>query len=207
MSVRRSNPTAFKVLAKRVDGIDQKISKAGWYQSAVYEDGTSIAYVASIHEFGVTFTHPGGTPYRIGPDGRAVFVAKDAPGADTLPLTKPHTIIIPARPFMRPTILREQNNWIALMASGFRAVLAGNTTAENVMEAVAARAVGDISKTISEITDPPLKPGTVRARMNALSDTETVGSLTKPLIASGLLFDTLINDGVRVEDKSNDTRQ
>lgn len=205
MSVKRSNPGAFKVLIDRVDGIDQKISKAGWFASSKYEDGTPVAYVASIHEFGVTFTHPGGTPYRIGADGRAVFVAKGSPGADLLPLTKPHVIVIPARPFMRPTIIREQKNWIALMAAGFRDVLAGKRSAESVMEAVAAKAAGDVARTITEITEPPLKPGTIRARQRQLADSKTVGSLDKPLVASGILFDTLINDGVKVEDKGSDT--
>lgn len=205
MSVRRSNPSGFKILTDRVAGIGKKVAKTGWFESAKYEDGTPVAYIASIHEYGVSFTHPGGTPYRIGPDGRAIFVAKDSPGAASLPVTKAHTIVIPARPFMRPTIIEQKKNWLAIMTRGYRDVLAGKTTESDLMELLGGVAAGDVAKTISEITDPPLKPGTIRARQKMLSDQKTVGSLDKPLVASGILFDTLTHV---VEDASgNDSRQ
>lgn len=205
MPVRRSNPRGFNILTERVAGIGKKVAKTGWFESAKYEDGTPVAYIASIHEYGVSFTHPGGTPYRIGADGRAVFVAKDSPGAAGLPVTKPHTIVIPARPFMRPTIIERKEEWLRIMARGYKQVLAGQTTEYDLMELIGGVSAGDVSKTISEITDPPLKPSTIRARQKKLSDQKTVGSLDKPLVASGILFDTLTHI---VEDASgNDSRQ
>lgn len=68
---------------------------------------SSNAEYAAIQEFGGTINHPGGTPYFIGRDGKAVFVSKQGQGAfHHLPVTKPHTITLPERPYMRPAALR-----------------------------------------------------------------------------------------------------
>lgn len=74
------------------------------------EDGTGVvgtwgvteADYALIHELGGVIEHPGGTPYFIREDGMAVFVRKDDPRAADLPKTKPHQIVMPARPYLRP---------------------------------------------------------------------------------------------------------
>lgn len=60
----------------------------------------NVVPYAAIHEFGGTIKHPGGTPYFINEDGRAVFVSR-ANGKD-LRRTKPHTITIKARPYLKP---------------------------------------------------------------------------------------------------------
>lgn len=49
--VRRSGPGAGKVAAV-VKGLDGLEAKVGWFESALYPDGTPVAYVATIHEFG-----------------------------------------------------------------------------------------------------------------------------------------------------------
>lgn len=63
---------------------------------------TSSAPYAAIQEFGGTINHPGGTPFFMR-DGLAVFVGKSGHGAyHGLPVTKPHKITLPDRPYMRP---------------------------------------------------------------------------------------------------------
>lgn len=58
-----------------------------------------------LHEYGGTIQHPGGTPYFI-IAGRAYFTTKEKARAWAqekgyeLPVTKPHTITIKARPFL-----------------------------------------------------------------------------------------------------------
>lgn len=64
--------------------------------------GSKDLKYALIHELGGVINHPGGTPYLIGEDGKAVFVSKNSPGAANLPKTKPHQIVMPARPYLRP---------------------------------------------------------------------------------------------------------
>lgn len=51
MTVRREGPGTAK-LAATLDGLEGLEGKVGWFESAHYPDGTAVAYVATIHEFG-----------------------------------------------------------------------------------------------------------------------------------------------------------
>lgn len=53
MAVKRSGPGTAKVAAtlKGLNGLEGKV---GWFEGATYPDGTSVAYVATIHEFGTS---------------------------------------------------------------------------------------------------------------------------------------------------------
>ncbi len=98
---------------------------------------------------------------------------------------------IPPRPFFRPTISKRSGSWRGLAKSGFKAMLNGNATAIQVMESLGIAAEGDIKKTISQLTSPPLAPGTIAARKAKLSKGKKVGNLTKPLVETGLMIKTL----------------
>jgi len=100
---------------------------------------------------------------------------------------------IPARPFMRPTIAAQQNTWKKVAEQGARNILKGNQTSGDALEMLGLKAAGDIRKTISKILTPPLAPSTIQARLARYADKQTVGSLTKPLIDTGLMFATLTN--------------
>ena len=97
------------------------------------------------------------------------------------------------RPFMRPTIIEKEKEWQGLAQSGAKAIIAGNETSETVMEKITLLAAGQIRKTISDITSPPLSPFTIAARLSKRADGKTIGSLTKPLIESALMLNTLTN--------------
>ena len=100
---------------------------------------------------------------------------------------------IPARPFMRPTIAEQQTTWSRITAQGAKQVLEGNQTIGDVLETLGLKAAGDIRKTISRITTPPLSPITIAARLARRSNKSTVGNLTKPLIDTGIMYQTLTN--------------
>ena len=51
LTVRREGPGAAKILAA-IKGLDGLEGKTGWFETAHYPDGTPVAYVATIHEFG-----------------------------------------------------------------------------------------------------------------------------------------------------------
>lgn len=51
MTVRREGPGTAKVLAA-IKGLDGLEGKTGWFETAHYPEGTPVAYVATIHEFG-----------------------------------------------------------------------------------------------------------------------------------------------------------
>ena len=100
---------------------------------------------------------------------------------------------IPARPFMRPTIIAQQKIWAKVAEQGARNILKGDQTSSDVLEMIGLKAAGDIRKTISKITTPPLSPRTIAARLAKRADHQTVGNLTKPLIDTGVMFNTLTN--------------
>lgn len=60
MAVKRSGPGVARLVAAlaELDGVQ---AKTGWFETAKYDDGTPVAYVATVHEFGYT---PGGIPAR-----------------------------------------------------------------------------------------------------------------------------------------------
>jgi hypothetical protein len=99
---------------------------------------------------------------------------------------------IPARPFMRPTAVSKAPEWKKIAYQGAKAILNNTTTTADVFEILAKKVVFDIQKTIAALQTPPLSPATIAARLHRKSDKKTIGSLTKPLIDTGVMFGTLI---------------
>ena len=105
---------------------------------------------------------------------------------------------IPPRPFMRPTIEAKQTEWLDLAARGTRSVLLGKRTIDDVMESISARAAGQIAKTISLLTEPPLSEVTIQKRREARKGKKIrQAALEKPLIDTRHMYNSLIN---KVED-------
>lgn len=149
-------------LGTLLDQLQQKQLKVGWLDTAQYPDGTPVAYVAAIQEFGSA------------PQG------------------------IPPRPFMRPAVEEQTTRWNKIAAQGAKAVLANSMDAGAALDMIGLAAAGDIAKTIAKIDSPPLKPATVKSRQRGYADKETVGNLTKPLVHTALMINSLTHV---VEDK------
>jgi hypothetical protein len=52
VEIKRSNPGAFQDLEVKISDLGSTESKVGWFSSSVYPDGTPVAYIATIQEFG-----------------------------------------------------------------------------------------------------------------------------------------------------------
>ena len=100
---------------------------------------------------------------------------------------------IPARPFMRPTIIEKQAEWRKIALDSSKRILKGTSTIADVMELIGLKAAGDIRKKISSIWEPPLSPRTIQARLDRKANKKKVGNLTKPLIHTGIMLGTLTN--------------
>lgn len=100
---------------------------------------------------------------------------------------------IPARPFMRPTIIEKENEWKAIANKGAKEIIKGNQTVDDVLELIGLKAAGDIKRTITKIYEPPLSPRTIAARVSKRSNKTTMGLLTKPLIDTGYMINSLTN--------------
>lgn len=119
-------------IKKMLQEIERTQTRVGWFESAKYPDGTPVAYVATIQEFGYA---AGG---------------------------------IPPRPFLRRTTDEQQPAWKSLMGMAVKGMIAGNRTPYQTMELLGLQAAGDVRKTISKITAPPLSILTLMARKDRL---------------------------------------
>lgn len=90
----------------------------------------STARHAAIQELGGTINHPGGQPYFI-KDGEFIPVSKNSPAASRLPKTKPHTITLPERPYMRPAAKKNQARGVRKMAVAVDHVIKGGKFRED----------------------------------------------------------------------------
>lgn len=139
--------------------VGAKQIRVGFFPESKYPDGTPIAYVAAIQEFGY-------------PQGN-----------------------IPARPFMRPTAEQKKSEWGRQIAGAVRGAIDGKVNVVQAFEALGARSAGDIARTISRVTSPPLKKSTLQARQ---SRKKTPGVSRKPLVDTGQMIQAVTHV---VEDK------
>lgn len=52
MELKRSNSKAFETIRAQLSQLEGKETRVGWFESAQYEDGTPVAYIAAIQEQG-----------------------------------------------------------------------------------------------------------------------------------------------------------
>lgn len=136
-----------------VKGLDGTTGKVGFFETAKYPDGTPVAYVAVIQEFG--------------------------------------TAKIPARPTMRPTIAEQSSEWSRQFGQGAKAVARGDITATQIMDTMCAAAAGDVRKSIAALTSPPLAEATLARRRSRYADKKTVGNLSKPLVDTAVMVNSV----------------
>lgn len=163
--------------------------KAGWFENAKYGDNKSVAGIAAVQDGGATISHPGGTPYKFGADGKVVFVEKGTP--NQAGVTQPHTIVIPPRPFMKPSVEDNKEDFVGQIEGVSRKFLNGQISEQQAAEMIGEAAAGNIKKAIAKVNAPPLKASTVRRKRNQYADKSLTGALTKPLTESGHLLESV----------------
>jgi len=110
----------------------------------VYGDGMTVLRLGAIHEYGASFTHPGGTPYTIGGDNKAHFVSKNFSGP-VHGVTKPHNITIPQRSFLRAPFAVKRKELNQAIAAEFEAAASGKRDVDVALGRIGVTAV-NISK-------------------------------------------------------------
>lgn len=156
-----------------------RVARVGFLEGSTYPDGTPVAEIASIQEFGASIDHPGGTKYitdavvgkrgaeRIG----ARFVGKSFQGETKT--TAAHKIVIPPRPFFRTAIAKNKQAWADALAISMKRTGMDSATS---LGRVAMLMVSDIQKSIIDWSDPPNAPSTIRKKgyNNPLEHTRTM---------------------------------
>ena len=154
--------------------------------------GQNLVVIASANEFGATINHPGGQPFIIvkGPfdkskkntiplnDGKVlVFLKKGSKG---MGVTKPHTIIILARSFIRSTMDSRREFYQQQAVREWNAILDGRKDMQTALATLGLLVQTDIQNTIRALQDPPNAPATIRAK----------GS-DNPLIDTGVMLNSI----------------
>lgn len=129
------------------------------------------------------------------------FEKNKYPGENPIPVAYVATIQeygyppgnIPARPFLRPTIIEKQAEWQQVVLYLAKGMLNGTENQYSVLDKIGMIARGNIQEKIASIFSPPLSPRTIQARLNRKSDKKTIGALTKPLIDTGIMIGSVTN--------------
>lgn len=107
---------------------------------------------------------------------------------------------VPSRPFLRPTAIREQQNWSNIAQKGAIQVLKGKQTIDGVLNLLGAKAVADVQKSIKQVYSPALKEQTILARIERSKKLsgikgqisyKNLGRVTKPLIDTGFMINSI----------------
>lgn len=152
MKQRRTTSPEGKALERAIAGVQGAQGKVGWFPSAVYENGTPVALVAVVQEYGSV---------------------KNG---------------IPPRPFMRPTQDAKKAEWQRDSHVLAKAVVDGKLAPGAIMSGLTQKAEGDIRRTISQVSTPPLSERTIKARARRHSKGL---SSSKPLVDRGIMLNTL----------------
>jgi hypothetical protein len=102
----------------------------------------------------------------------------------------PH-LHIPARPFLSPAITNNKTQWLEIVRRGAIQAVHGKLDILQVLELLGSKAAGDVKKAIKAVTSPPLSPVTIEARLHKYSNKKRVGALTKPLVDTGVMLNSV----------------
>lgn len=150
----------------------------GIHEDAGNHDSDDItnASLGAIHEFGAEINHPGGTSYGYASKAAAnrneVRFLKSGKGYMKLGVTGPHTVNIPARPWLNPGVDSGTQEYLKIIE---RALETGEPL-DRALNQIGVVAVGMVQKYMTDLKSPPNAPSTIKAK----------GS-SNPLIDSGAL--------------------
>lgn len=163
--------------------------RAGIFEEATYPDGTPVAYVGYIQEFGATIKQKArtGTIYRrVNKDGsfagKGRFVKASKSNFSTQHDIAEHEIEIPPRPFFRTVVENGKNTWPQILAKSIEK----NGDVKGALELLGENIAGELKESVLSWTSPP----------NAKSTIANKG-FDKPLVDDGQLsrsFGYEVND-------------
>jgi hypothetical protein len=161
------------------------------------DEGEELVKIAAAHEYGATINNPGGQPYIIVKarphgsesrkkrsgymplaDGKEIIFLKK--GQKGMGVTKPHTIVIPMRSFIRSTVDENAEKYQQAAAGLINRIVEGTLDKFTALQVMGEMIQADIKRKMRTIKSPPLKPETIRRK----------GS-DQPLIDHGILLGSI----------------
>lgn len=183
--------------------------------------GEEMIMIATTHEFGATINHPGGQPFyivdptndkwrskmftpkgKLNKRGKSVSAASAVlsdgsmmvflpKGKKGMGVTKPHEIVIPARPFISTTMDAKEQEIQQRIEQLTDQLFEGKTTPNKILTDLGIRMERAIKRTIRVLRTPPNAPSTIMKK----------GS-SNPLIDTGAMVQSIRYE---VKDKRNQT--
>lgn len=180
--MRKKNVKLWNQLTKNLQ--DFKI-EAGWFENTKYDDGTPVAGIAAVQNYGTV----------VKPIEQNVTAKQRAflhyIGIHLKKTTEKLYIVIPPRPFYDNAKKRitGPEGYKVVMQELLR-VFEGKQTMEQAANRIGLWMQGVLQEEIKKITTPPLSEATIEIR-NSEYNSRSKNSSTKPLNASGIMFDTV----------------
>ena len=103
---------------------------------------------------------------------------------------------IPARPFMKPTVKKNKAKWDEYIRKSIIALLQGKMSIDGVLKGLVEIGKGDLQAEIKSILSPPLKPATIKRRVNKFKNKVATKSLEKPLVDTAVMLNSITGDVV-----------
>lgn len=150
---------------RRVRG-PSPILKVGFLENATYPDGTPVAMIAMIQEFGATIQRDAGqvTIYRsMNKSGtgflrKGRFVSKAKANFASTHAHGAYEIVIPPRPFFRTMIAQNSATWAPTAAK----LLQQGKSTDDVLNLMGELIAGQLRASIIAMKTPPNAPSTIR---------------------------------------------
>lgn len=160
------NISGLEALRDQLRSLDKRLGQnltltAGWNENSKYPDGTYVADVALVQEYG------------------AIVAGSSGSGS----------VRIPARPFIRPCIAHNEAKWEHIISYSLKEAISDSSlTGEKILLRAATTMVADLKATINGVTTPPLSPATImrrRAKNKYSTQALALGYDIKPLQDTG----------------------
>lgn len=159
---RKRNEKIYNALTQKMPDY---LIKAGWFEESKYNDNTPIGGIAAVQNYGATINQSKGE--------------------------NSWTIVIPPTHFMENCQSENKEKWKNMMKNAWTSVFLGNISADKAMEQMGLLIEGDIAKQIAAVNTPPLAESTIQNRKNRYKDKKTTGNLTKRLVDTGQMLDSV----------------
>jgi len=167
-------------IAKRLG--KSELLKVGFLEGATYPDGTPVAQIAAVQEFGGEIDVPARTQdinFKQAKNGAVGnrFVKKDKANFTQTVTVPAYKIVIPPRPFFRKMIWSQSKGWGALIS---KALKQSDYDIDKALHKTGEIIRGQLQNSIRQLNDPPLARSTIREK----------GS-EKPLILTGHMLNSV----------------
>ena len=155
------------------------------------DEDEKLIVIAAANEFGATINHPGGTAYGYAtPEGERkhqVRFLKGGTGYKVLGVTKPHTITIPARSYIRSTMDEKEGVYHSSARKLLNQIIDGGMTKYDALDLMGQKIEGDIKRKTITLRSPPNAPSTIRKKgsENPLVNQGFLGGSVRFVVKSG----------------------